>query len=99
MGSSLAKYTDTCSKEVNDNNSMSQDKFGPFPVVFADLFKEKTPSPTDGSYQIFNPLNYDILEVDETYIDKVEDLWGHYVLGGFAGRFLGLKAIRNLVDT
>lgn len=41
----------------------------------------------------------DILEIEESDIDKAEDLWGYCFLGCFAGRFPGIKAIRNLVDT
>lgn len=67
--------------------------------MFADMFNDKFASYGDGSCQYITPLEADILEIEDSDIDKVVDLLGHCLLGCFAGRFPGLKAICNLVGT
>lgn len=93
---SPVSFSDTCSKDLNDSSTR---KNGSFPVSFANLFKDKAPAPVDGSCKFIKPPDSNVLDVEESDIDKVEDLWGHCLLGCFAGRFPGLKAICNLVDS
>lgn len=66
--------------------------------MFADLFKATTPSHADGSCHYFKPSDDPILDIEEEDMDKVADLWGHCLLGCFAGKFPRLKAVRYLVD-
>lgn len=96
--SSLEKQDDSCSVELMDKDFFSFEKVGSFPIMFADLFKEKSTSQGVGSCHYIKPTEDDILETVDTDINKVIGLLGHCLLGCFAGRFPGLKAVRNLVD-
>lgn len=62
------------------------------------LFKEAEAPLADGRCHFLKPTDSEVLEIQVSNIDKVKDLWGHCLLGSFAGRFPGLNAIRNLVD-
>lgn len=70
-----------------------------FPTGFADFFRNKAPAKEEGSCHYVKLPETEILEVEEEDVDPVEELWGHCLLGCFAGRFPGLKAIRNMVDS
>lgn len=94
--SSPAKCMDTCPLDQHEKDETQQR--GPLPVMFADLFKNQNSSHCDGSCKYFKPKDDAILEIEEDDIDRLEVLWGHCLLGCFAGRFPGLKAVRNLVD-
>lgn len=85
--SSPARYDDTCSVELLDREVRSTEKSGSFPVMFADLFKKDETSTRNGCCHFIQPTEGDILEIMDTDIDKVTNLWGHCLLGCFAGGF------------
>lgn len=98
-GSVDVSKEDTCLRDVNEANQHPAGKSDSFPVGFTDFFRERAPAMEDGGCQYLKPHEFAILEVEEEDIDRVADLWGHCLLGCFAGRFPGLKAIRNLMET
>lgn len=97
--SSPAKISVEGADRILEKESLLPDKVVTFPINFVDLFKEKSAPTGDGSCHFLKPSDAEILEVDEADVDKVEDLWGFCLLGCFASRFPGLKAVRNMVVT
>lgn len=83
----------------NQSRPPSPTKNGVFPVGFAELFKDARKPAPDGVCTYIPPKQNDILEVEESDIDTVIDLWGVCLLGCFAGQFSGLKAVQALVDS
>lgn len=71
----------------------------PFPMNFAELFKDAKQPAEDGRCEYSKPPNTKTLDLEDEDVDKVKDLWGFCLLGCFAGCFPGLKAIHNLVDS
>lgn len=98
IGSSPAKLTHG-PDDVSENHLTLAEQNKTYSLKFSDLFKEHTKIPGEGSCQYIKPDNNDVLEIEPTDVDKVEELWGHCLLGCFAGKFPGFKAIHNLVDT
>lgn len=96
--STTARCEDSCHLYMQENELQSPAKTRSFTVIFADLFKAQPTTNGDGSCTYIKPSEDDILEIEELYVDKVETLWGHCLLGCFVGRFPGVKAVRNLVD-
>lgn len=94
--SSPAKCIDTCPNVQLQRESPINERT--IPVKFADLFKNQNPGLNEGSCHYVKPNVDSILVVEEEDIDKIEDFWGQCLLGCFAGRFPGLKAVRSLVD-
>lgn len=81
------------------NRSSTLEKIEVFPVQFVELFKDaRKPSPT-GSCSYIELHVSDVLDVVESDVDDVKDLWSLRLLGCFAGRFPGLKAMQELVDS
>lgn len=98
VGSSPAKLPDVCPDKNLDYRLLSPVKGGN-PLSFADLFKETSKPSTKAACTFIRPNEADVLEIDQDDVDKVNDLWGFCLLGCYAGRFLGLKAIHTLVNT
>lgn len=73
-------------------------KMGVFPKGFADLFKKAQHATKDTLCSYYEPKNPDILDVEQVEVDPIQDLWGFCLLGCFAGRFPGLKAVNNMAN-
>lgn len=87
---------ETLEKQSKPN---SLDKNGPFLVGFVNLFKDaKKPAPKGLCFYL-KPKEMGILDVEPADVDLVKDIWVFCLLGCFVRRFLGLKAIQNLVDS
>lgn len=84
------------SESPDSHKQPTPEKIQAFPVGFADLFKGSKSNGKDSSCTYIEPKNMDILEVESEDVDPIQALWGHCLLGCFAGRFPGLKAINNL---
>lgn len=65
----------------------------------AGLFKTTPALVRDGTCSYVKPFELDVLQLDSDDVDRVNDLWGFFLLGCFAGRFPSLKAVHNLVST
>lgn len=85
-------------EDIHEPGLYSPGKDGSFHVMFVDLFTGNTNPRGDGSCQFVKPTDDAVLEIVDSDVDKVDNLWGHCLLGCFAGRFPGLKAVRNLMD-
>lgn len=80
------------------SRSVSSVRTNAFPVGFADLFKGSKQETQNSSCTYMEPENMNIIELEEADVDRVQNLWGYCLLGCFAGRFPGLKAVKSMVD-
>lgn len=101
VGSSPSKFSNEHPADILDTRLRSSSKVGKagIPTSFADLFKDNNKTNDDSACTYVELPDTEVLEIDQSEVDKVNDLWGFNLLGCFAGHFPGLKAIHSMVDT
>lgn len=82
-----------------DDNDRSPSEKSRFPVFFSDLFKDNRKFDEASKCSFIPPNPSGAIEIPESDVAPVHDIWGSCLLGCFAGRFPGLKALQSLVDT